>query len=652
MRVKKENMNIMKKGGLELAFTPLVMPNLILKNRFFMAPMGTTFNITQFQDYLVARAKGDVGLITTGIISVHPLGRAGAELELDLFHDVGIPALEPMIRAVQKAGAKIVAQLNHTGRYAQGKLLGFQPVAPSAVYSRYSGETPRELSTQEVDDLVLSFAAAALRARKAGFDGIEFCGSSGYLISQFLSPVTNLRKDKYGGENIVQRAAFILSILRETRKLVGDDFNICVKYDGEDGIQGGKTIEEACRIAPLLVEAGADRLHIWAGWHESTRPMLPMWVPRGAFAYLSEAIKQVVSVPVSTVGRINDPFVAEDILASGKADLIGLGRTLLCDPDFVKKAREGRFEAIRRCTACCTCFDSIMGGIKGKENSGLRCAINAELGHEGENLFKAAGKPKRILVIGGGPAGLEAARVSALRGHQVTLIEKDGELGGMLNLAIIPPHKEELKNIIDFYSYEMKSRNIDLRLGTSFSPAILDEIRPDAVIVASGATALIPPIPGINQPHVKTALDVLKGNAELQQKIVIIGGGLIGMETAEYLSDQGKDVTVIEMLSSVAADVGPTTRWGFLSRIHGKFKIATQAKVVEITKTGLLIASEGEVKEVPAETVVLAVGLKSRKETIDEIRKSGIDFYEIGCCREPGQVAGAISEAFSIACGL
>ncbi|MEN6466186.1 MAG: FAD-dependent oxidoreductase [Syntrophaceae bacterium] len=643
----------MEQKKLWRVFEPLVMPNLTIKNRFYMAPMGTKFDGAHFQDYLVARAKGDVGLITTGIISVHPSGRAGAEIEPRLEKDEDIKILTPLTQAVKKAGARIVAQLNHTGRYSFCRLHGLQPVAPSPVYSRYSGDTPRELTTAEADDLVVSFAQAALRARKAGFDGIEFCGSSGYLISQFLSPVTNLREDKYGGDTI-ERANFLLSILRETRNTVGADFNICVKFDGEDGVEGGKTLEDALRIAPLIVEAGADRLHIWAGWHESTRPMLPMWVPRGAFSYLSEAIKRVVSVPVSTVGRINDPFTAEEILSSGKADLIGLGRTLLCDPEFVKKAGEGRLKEIRRCLACCYCFDSIMAGIKGKKAE-LKCAVNPELGHEGEDLIKPAPAPRRILVVGGGPAGMEAARVAALRGHDVMLMEKEAQLGGMLNLAVIPPHKEELRNLIDFYTNEMEVRKVKVRLGETVTPEILSEIRPDTVVLASGATPLIPRIPGVEQAHVVTAVDVLQGKARMNGRVVVIGGGLIGMETAEYLADKGLDVSVVEMLQSVAADVGPTTRWGFLSRVRGKFKVMTLARVVEITKSGVVISdAEGKTRGIPAGTVVLAVGLSSRKdrELINALNQAGLEFHEIGCCHIPGQIAPSIAEAFAVACDL
>jgi len=643
----------MRDKKLDILFEPLEMPNLTLKNRFFMAPMGTTFNMEQFTDYLVARARGEVALITTGVIRVHPSGMAVITGEPSLEKDDDIEIFAPMVKAVQKAGARIIAQLNHAGRYSFGRHTGQQSVAPSPIASRYTGETPRELSTQEADDLVIAFAEAALRAQKAGFDGVEICGCSGYLISQFLSAVTNKREDKYGGDTL-QRATFLLSILRETRNLVGDDFNICVKFDGEDGVEGGKTIEDSQLLAPKMVEAGVDRLHIWAGWHEAARPMLPMSVPRGAFSYMAAAIKKVVDVPISTVGRINDPYVAADILSRGDADLIGLARTLLCDPDFVKKTMEGRIREIRRCTACCYCFDQLMSVImKGDREAQIKCAINPELGREGENLIQPASQKKHVVIIGGGPAGMETARVAALRGHDVTLLEKEDKLGGMVNLAVIPPHKEELNNIIDYYTYQMEILPVEVKLGEAFTPKKIEQVKPDVIVIATGAEELIPDIPGIAGKNVITAVDLLKGNASVLDNVVVIGGGLIGVETAEYLADQGKKVTVIEMLKSVATDVGPSTRWGLLSRLKKKVGILTLNTVIEVREGAVVVRDQdGNEREISADTVVLAAGLKGQKDWADLFKQSGVELHIIGSCNEPGQIVEAVADAFAVACKL
>jgi 2,4-dienoyl-CoA reductase-like NADH-dependent reductase (Old Yellow Enzyme family)/thioredoxin reductase len=642
----------MREATLDILFEPLRMSNLSLKNRFFMAPIGTHLSIDQWKDFLAARARGGVALITTGEICVHVSGKASVGPELSLETDDDIPVFIPVVKAVQEGGARIVAQLNHAGRYSFGKLLGRPSVAPSPIASRYTGETPRELTTGEADDLVIAFAEAAVRARKAGFDGIELLGCSGYLISQFLSPLTNQRTDRYGGDTI-GRATFLFSILQETRKRVGSDFNICVKFDAEDSMPGGKTLPEALMLAPLIVSAGADRLHIWAGWHEATRPMLPMSVPRGAFSYLAAAIKAVVDVPVSTVGRINDPYVAADILQKGQADLIGLGRALMCDPDFVKKTLEGRTREIRRCIACCYCFDILRSSIRGSGDPGTKCALNPELGHEGEGLSKPAPKRKRVLIAGGGPAGLEVSRLAALRGHEVILMEKSYHLGGMIHLAARPPYKNELKNVIEYYTAMMNILPINVHLNKSLTFEAVKQLSPDVVVLATGAEALIPPLTGVDKKHVFTALQVLNGEASVGRRVVIIGGGLIGLETAEFLSDQGKEVTVVEMLKQVAADVGPSTRWGFIARISEKMTLLTSMQVVEVKEKSVVVADlHQSEKEIPADTVVIAVGLISSNGLRKDLEQSDIKSFVVGSGKTPGLLAQVLSEAFEVGCQI
>ncbi|MCP4749464.1 MAG: FAD-dependent oxidoreductase [Proteobacteria bacterium] len=642
----------MRDRKLDILFKRLEMPNMTLKNRLVMAPMGTTFVPEVLTDYLVRRAEGEVGLITSGLFSVHSSGRAGSPDEPCLEKDEDMKPFLPMVKKVKDAGAKFVAQLSHSGRYCSSKLLGHQAVAPSAVSSRYTGETPRALSTAEVDELVTAFANAAERAWKMGFDGVEFCANSGYLISQFLAPVTNLRTDKYGGDTL-QRGTFLFSILEETRKRVGDGCNISVKFDAEDSVEGGKTLEDSLVLAPKIVEAGADRLHIWAGWHEATRPMLPMFVKRGAFSHLAAAIKKVVDVPVATVGRINDPFVAAEILEKGEADLVVMGRQFLCDPDFVKKTREGRVGEIRRCIACCHCFDQMMKTIKDRGKSILQCGQNPELGHEGEALIQPAQRKRKVVVVGGGPAGTEASRVAALRGHDVELFDENDRLGGMVNLAHLPPHKEELKNVTEYYLAQMKALAVKIRLGETFTTAKLKELNPDAVVLATGATEFIPGIAGMDGDNVVPALDALKGAAAIGERVVVVGGGLIGVETAEFLQKQGKEVTIVEMLKSVAADVGPTTRWGLLARIHKTMEILVLTKVVEVKKGSVVVVDQkNERREIPADTVVIAAGLNSRTDLVGALDQSGVEYHMVGSCREPGQIKEAIDDGFAVGCKI
>jgi NADPH-dependent 2,4-dienoyl-CoA reductase/sulfur reductase-like enzyme len=354
------------------------------------------------------------------------------------------------------------------------------------------------------------------------------------------------------------------------------------------------------------------------------------------------------------VGRINDPYVAADILARGDADLIGLARTLLCDPDFVKKTMEGRAREIRRCTACCYCFDQLTKVImKGDKEARLKCAINPELGREGEGLIKPATQKKHVVIAGGGPAGLEAARVTALRGHRVTLFEEEDKLGGMINLAIVPPHKEELRNIIDYYTYQMEILHVQVHLGEMFTKDKIKAVKPDAIVLAAGAEALTPDVPGIKGGNVVTALDVLSERVSVSDNVVIIGGGMIGAETAEYLADQRKNVTIVEMLKSVATDIGPSSRWGFLSRLKKKVNILTLTTVIEVKEGAVVVCDkDGNQREIYADSVVLAAGLRSRSDLTGLLEQLGIEYYIIGSCREPGQIVDAVAEAFDIGCKI
>lgn len=631
---------------LSILFTPVVMPNLTLKNRFFMAPMGTGYVLEKLKDYLVARARGGVPLITMADISVHPSGRPGVPNEPLLEKDDDIGPLIPVVKSVQNAGAKIVAQLNHVGRYAHSRVLGQQAVAPSAVASRYTGETPRALSTGEVEEMIQAFVDGAIRAQKAGFDGIELCGCSGYLISQFLSPLTNRRTDKYGG-SLAKRMRFLTDILSETRKAVGPGLNICVKFDAEDGMEGGKTIEDSKQMAPEFVKAGADRLHIWAGWHESSRPMLPMFVPRASFSHLAREIKRVVDVPVATVGRINDPYIAAEILAEEKADMIGIGRALLCDPEFVNKTREGRSDEIRRCIGCCHCFDEMVRRLRSGDDSGLTCGQNPELGREGTEPIQKAEVPKHVLIIGAGPAGMEAARVAVLRGHQVDLYDQGERLGGLLNLAQLPPHKEELQNIIAYYNAQLPKLGVKLHFNSQVNMEVIRKIDPDITVLATGASSLVPEIEGIDQKGVITVADALEGRMPEGKEVVVIGGGMVGVETAEYLSDRGYQVAVIEMEKSIASDIGPTMRWGTVMRIKKKLKIFTLEKVVRIEEKTVVTHNEkGEEIRHPADTVVIAVGMSSDQKLSKQMQESSLPHINIGCCNRMGNIADAIYEGY------
>jgi 2,4-dienoyl-CoA reductase (NADPH2) len=365
-------------------FNPIKIGDMELKNRIVMAPMGTGmatpegYITDQMMDYYAERAKGGAGLITTEITCVDaPLGKVGPWQPI-IDEDKYMSEFRRLAEVIHQGGAKASLQLGHAGRYALSFVIGAQPVAPSPIPSRYTREIPRELTTEEVGEIIDKFGDAALRARKAGFDAVELMGCTGYLISQFTSPLTNKRTDRFGGDTI-SRATFACEIISNIRKKVGNTFPISFKHSVDEFIPGGTTVEDSRVIAKEVEKAGASIIHAWAGWHESPKPMLPMSVPRGAFVYLASAVKKVVSIPVVTVGRINDPKLADKVIQEGKADLVAFGRAFLADPHFPEKAAQGRFDDIRKCIACCRCFDSLM-----QASPPVVCTVNAELGKEGK----------------------------------------------------------------------------------------------------------------------------------------------------------------------------------------------------------------------------------------------------------------------------
>ena len=644
----------MRSKELDILFEPIKIGNMQLKNRLIMAPMGTGYGEGGYVgkriiDYLEARAKGGVGLVTVEVAYIHRLGKAGLGGELAVNDDKYIPGLRELSQAINRAGAKAVLQLNHAGRYARSTNLGETPVAPSAISSKYTGETPRELSTAEVEEIIEAFGDGARRARDAGFDGVELMGSTGYLISQFCSPITNKRTDRYGGETPEQRATFVKEIIENIRKKVGNDMSLCVKMSVDEYLTGGNTIADSQVMAKIFVEAGADRLHAWAGWHESPKPMLPMSVPRGAFAHLSKALKEVTDVPVTAVGRINDPYVAAGLVREGKADLIAVGRGLLADPEFANKTYDGRTDEIRTCIGCCVCFDTMMSHIHSTGPEGVICAINPELGREGEDLLRPVEKGKRVLVIGGGPGGMEAARITSVKGHRVTLWEKSKELGGSLKVAVIPPFKEEIGCLTSYLIRQMEINNVDIQLNKN---ATADEVlkeNPDCVIVATGAKQNIPKIKGIENADIVLPVDLLTGKVDAGESVLLIGGGLIGVDLAEFLNEKGKRVTLLTRQRRIGSDIGISTRWVTMMRIRkSKIKVIKEVSYKEIRKDGVLIERKGEERFIPADTIVISGGLLPDRALIGEL-KGKIPVKEIGDCIEPRKISDAIHEGFKAA---
>ncbi len=591
------------------ACSPITVGNVELKNRFVVAPMVTVYcdqdgmATERFIRYHEEKAKGGWGLITVEDYAVDPIGRGF--WTPGLWKDEQIPSHAELVRRVHNAGAKIMAQIYHCGRQTVSALVGEQPVSASPLPCPILGEVPRQLTVPEIKKIVSQFGDTALRAKKAGFDGVQVHGAHGYLIAQFMSKYSNKRCDEYGG-TLENRIRFPLEIVADIRKKCGPDFLVDFRISGDEFVTGGRTIEETRLIAMQLEKQGIDMIHVSAGTYESTWSIIPpMNITNGWIADLAAEVKKVVSIPVTTVGRINDPMLAESILASGKADLVAMGRASLADPELPKKYFEGRYEDIRPCIGCQQgCLEVLFN------NEPIRCLVNPTLGFEYQDELKKAEKPKKVTVVGAGPAGLEAARAAALAGHEVTLYEKTDRLGGQFSTAAIPPVKGDLAAYVSWEVKQLEKLGVDIRMNTEYTAELCDLEKPEKVILAAGAEHKKPDIPGINGSNLVTATDVLWGRASTGQKVVVAGGGMIGSETATYLASLGKQVTIVEMLPQVASDEEFTRRVLMLKMFEEKhINVMTNTKITMITDTGVQVETGPDTVEIDADTVVLALGM-------------------------------------------
>jgi len=636
-----------------LLFEPHKIGELELRNRIIMPPMGTHYPnkdgtvSKKLVSYHVRRARGGVALNVVEATAVDSTGD-GIFNELGIWDDRHIEGLSLLAEQIKAHGAKAAIQLYHPGRQASSKHTGVQPIGPSPVPYHVFGrfvEVPREVSIQEIEKLVGLFAKGAERAKRAGFDAVEIHGAHGYLICSFLSPSSNKRTDDYGG-SIEKRAKFAIEIINAIRDKVGQKFPLTFRLSGSEFMEGGLNLDQTKEIAVLLEETGIDAINVSSGNQNSFRWFIPpMFMPKGCLVHLAEGIREVVKIPVITVGRINDCEFAESILKEGKADFIAMGRALLADPDLPKKAREGRFDDVRRCISCNSCVDRMM------KNMDVRCMVNYETGMEDEiEGIEPIKKPKRVMIIGGGPGGMEAARVLSQRGHEVTLYEREKRLGGSFNLAVLPPGKADFRYLIDDLSRQIKNNGVTVHLEREVMPELIEEEKPEEVIVATGAIPIVPDIPGITLRNVVLAQDVLSETEETGEGVVIVGGGLVGCETAHFLAEKGKDVTIIEMLEKVGADIGPTMRWVLLEILNEeKTRILTQAKCEEIKENGIMISRNGESEFLEADTIVIAVGYQPDRKLYDAIKGKISNILIIGDCKEARKAFDAIHEGSGIA---
>ncbi len=635
-------------------FSPLFIGHLRLKNRIAMAPMATHFAdesgavTSRLIDYYVERACGGVGLIIIESGYVHPSGRGGIR-RLGLHEDRLIPGLKELIKQVHSQGAKISAQLHHAGRQINALALnGIFPVSCSSIAPAMEGIVPRALKIVEIEELIEAFGQAARRSVGAGFDAILIHAAHGYLIHQFLSPCSNTRQDRYGG-TFQNRLRFLKEIIHRCRETVGKDFPIMVRISATEFIPGGLSVKDGQKIARHLGSWGIDAILVSGGTHETQEMELqPMAIPRGCLVPLAEAVKKVVSIPVAAVGRIVDPGMAEEILQQGKADLITMGRALLADPAFPRKARQGKAEDIRPCIGCLQgCRERLYQG------ESITCMVNPAAGYELERRIKPAPVPKKVWVIGGGPGGMETALIAALRGHDVTLWERKDHLGGQFHLASLAPCREEIKVYLDFLTRQLKKAGVKIRLRQEVTPEKISAADAEVIILASGAFPQRPGIPGTDREKVLTAWEALAFPEKVGKNVALIGGGAVGAETADFLAQQGKEVTLVEMDKEIARDEEGMTRKLLLRRLGEqgiKIRVLTKAKA--ILAEGVQIAFKEGREILPADTVVLATGVASDRTLEETLKKSGTEFHAVGDCVNPRKAIEAIHEGFLAACKI
>jgi 2,4-dienoyl-CoA reductase-like NADH-dependent reductase (Old Yellow Enzyme family)/thioredoxin reductase len=637
-------------------FSPIKIKSLELVNRAVMPPMGTNLGnpdgtVSEANlAYIRRRARRGAGLIITEIASVHPSGSAIAN-ELGAYDDRFIPGLKEIADAVHASGSKVVLQLHHAGRESPYLLQQGKAIAPSAIPSLVFGLTPREMTRDEIQEIILAFGAAAHRGIEAGFDAVEVHGAHGYLLTQFLSALSNKRDDEYGG-SLSNRSRFMIEVLQEVRRTVGPDFPISLCLSVEECIKDGYTVENIQTILPNLVKAGANILHASLGTHGTPGGITsapPEYQP-GFNVWRAKKLKESVNVPVIAVGRFTDPSLADEVIARGEADLVAFGRQYLADPDFLIKAREGRPEDIRKCIACNQgCIERLILG-EGK----IRCALNPETGQEILYPQKPAGVRRNVWVVGAGPGGLTAAFEAARLGHQVTLFEKEDETGGQLRFASKAPFKDHYGVWASWLTAQVKKKGVILRTGTEVTESMISEGNPDAVILASGGKQVEPDIPGIDLPLVHNAWQVLDGTVPPGKHAVVIGGGLIGMETADYLCQKGTQVTLVEVLKR--SPVLKITSHGYM--LHTRLKQAkcrllfnTVVKKIEESSVTVLIEGREQLLA-PVDQVIIAVGLESRKELKEILQARKIRHFIIGDALQPRRIIEATEEGARAAWNL
>ncbi|MGB2583336.1 MAG: FAD-dependent oxidoreductase [Dehalococcoidia bacterium] len=643
---------------LQKLFEPTKIGTMTLKNRLVMPAMDTNFGsrdgfvTSRLVDYYAERAKGGVGLIVVEITSVdYPRGKVTLG-QISIDDNKYLKGLSELAEAIKRGGACAAIQLEHGGGVTHSAIAGHQPMGPSASISPL-GEPVRELSVMEIAELVELHAKAAARARNAGFDGVEIHGGHEHLLAQFLSPSINQRQDQYGG-TLENRARFLLEVIRACRAEVGPDYPFWCRIDSaEYGVEPRLDYTQAVQVSRWAEEAGSDAVHVSGHGYGVQFTALCPGMPGFHLTGASE-VKRNVNVPVIAVGRIY-PELGEWALREGIADMIAMGRALIADPYLPKKAAEGRLEDIVPCIGCWECVEGSIQAVvqtvmdpTSHSTGELKCSVNPAIGRESDSKIRQVSTPKRIVVVGGGPAGMEAARVAKLRGHDVTLMEKGTRLGGQLIPAAAPPHKEAISVLADYFVTQLSKLGVRVELGKE---ATLDDIaaaKPESVVWAAGTTQIIPDVPGLDRAKVVSALDVLTGGAVVGNTVVIIGAETVGCETANFLADQGKKVTVVRRGPQVLTKAGVIVQMRLLDELGRKgVELLTGVKYESFGRDGLTIRTEaGELRNLVANTYVLATGARSNSELVPALKERFNKVYVIGDSLEPRLILDAVVEGF------
>ena len=661
---------------------PFKVGPMELKNRIVMAALNNNYTRGGFMtdlsvDFYVSRAKGGVGLIVIEATSVdYPRSRSVLNPAID--DDKYIPMFKEISAGVHRYGSKIVVQLSHVGRQTRKKMTGQTPIAPSPIATRSPlyPETPRELSREEIGDIIRKFGNAALRARRAGLDGVEVIMGHGYLPNNFLTPAANVRKDEYGG--IKGGIKFCTDIVMEIKKCCGDDFPVVCRINGDDYImRGGNTPVEALMLASELENAGADAISVSAGMRDSELSYNDHTSasPRGGWVHLAERIKKGIHIPVIVVKRLT-PELAERILEEGRVDLVAFGKAFIADPDLANKMLEGNVEDIVPCTSCCQgCYDVLW------TYRPITCMLNPEVGRIRSRDIPSPSESKNVVVVGAGPAGCEAALIASERGHRVMLVEKSSSLGGNYQMCTHSPNKNEMNRVFPYFSRVLKKNNVKVKTGLEFTPDMIEGYEPDVLILATGSDFQMVNIQGINSPHVMSPIEAITGSKETGRYVVIwtcshhctwtcginsqpipdditglkatesyaCGAGHAAVDTAEALAAQGKIVTIITERDALVPGMGFTNRGNLFKRFfQANIRVSNNVKVKEIKRDGIVCEKEGIDFLLYADSLVVSVGMKPRGQLGELVKGRVKEVYSVGDCSKIGNALTAIHTAYDV----